>query len=42
MQIVSFFQKLSKEAIHMIIAVFTSIVDAVIDFINMIKNKKEV
>lgn len=42
MQIFSFFNKLSKEAIHMIIAVFTTIVDAVIDLINMIKNKKEV
>lgn len=42
MQIVKFFQKLSKETIHMIIVVFTSIVDAIIDLINIIKNKKEV
>lgn len=42
MQLVKYFQKLSKEAIHMIIAVFTSIVDAVIDLINMLKSKKEV
>lgn len=42
MQIVNALKALSKEAIHMIIAVVTSIVDAVIDLINIIKNKKEV
>lgn len=44
MKVFTFMSKLSKEVIHMIIAIITGIVDAVIDLINVFKNqgKKEV